>query len=158
MLTLRFLLYTAIRVNELVNVKVIHVDIGNCKVRIQQGKGSKDRDVLFPESMQLLLKTYIQSHPAHEFLFESRRFSKYTPRRIQQIMMEYGQQAGLGKRVHPHLFRHQQITAWTRSGLTDAQIQLISGHASKQSLEVYQHIGLQSVEKAYQEVMRGMAV
>jgi integrase/recombinase XerD len=151
---MRFLLTTAIRVNELVNVKVIHVDIGHCKVRIEQGKGAKDREVLFPVSMQLLLRTYLQLHPNHEYLFESRRFNKYTPRRIQQIMMEYGQQAGLGKRVHPHLFRHVQITDWTRKGMTDAQIQLISGHSSKKSLELYQHIGLQSVEKAYQEAMR----
>jgi hypothetical protein len=48
------------------------------------------------------------------------------------------------------LFRHQMLTALTRSGLSDAQIQLISGHASKQSLEVYQHIGLESVADAYQ--------
>src|SRR6516162_11855017 len=38
---MRFLLYTAIRVNELVNVKVSDVDLGNCKVFIDQGKGQK---------------------------------------------------------------------------------------------------------------------
>jgi hypothetical protein len=35
-------------------------------------------------------------------------------------------------------------------GLTDSQIQLISGHESKKSLEIYQHLSLQSVDKAYQ--------
>jgi integrase/recombinase XerD len=107
---MRFLLYTAIRVNELVTVKVSDVDIGNCKAHIEQGKGAKDRDVLFPESMQLLLKTYLQLHRTQEYLFESRRLNKYTPRRVQQIVMKYGEQACLGKRVHPHLFPHQQIT------------------------------------------------
>jgi hypothetical protein len=46
----------------------------------------------------------------------------------------------------------------TRSGLSDAQIQLISGHSSKKSLEIYQHIGLESVGSAYQQAMRTMAM
>jgi hypothetical protein len=42
------------------------------------------------------------------------------------------------------------LTWLTKSGLSDAQIQLISGHSSKKSLEVYQHLGLESVEASYQ--------
>lgn len=151
---MKFLLYTAIRVSELVNVKVSDVDLGACKVFIDQGKGAKDRYVLFPEAMRLPLRQHIQAHPKQEYLFVTRLYRPYTARRIQQIMHEYGLKAGLGDRVHPHLFRHQQLTALTRSGLTDAQIQLISGHSSKKSLEVYQHIGLESVEHAYQQAMR----
>jgi integrase len=155
---MRFLLYTAIRVRELVNVRISDVDLSNCKVFIDQGKGSKDRYVLFPESMRLVLSTHIQAHPEQEYLFQSRQYRQYSPRRIQQLMQRYGEKAGLGDRVHPHLFRHQQLTALTRSGLTDAQIQLISGHSSKKSLEVYQHIGLESVEKAYQQAMKAMVI
>ena len=50
--------------------------------------------------------------------------------------------------LHPHLFRHQMLTYLTSKGLSDAQIQLISGHESKKSLEVYQHLSLKSVDKA----------
>jgi site-specific recombinase XerC len=57
---------------------------------------------------------------------------------------------GIQQSLHPHSFRHQMLTWLTKSGLTDAQIQLISGHSSKKSLEVYQHIGLESVEASYQ--------
>ena len=42
----------------------------------------------------------------------------------------------------------------TSKGLTDAQIQLISGHESKKNLEVYQHLSLESVDKAHQARMR----
>ncbi len=58
---------------------------------------------------------------------------------------------GLTQPVHPHLFRHQMLTYLTSKGLTDAQIQLISGHESKKSLEIYQHLSLESVDKAYQK-------
>ena len=43
------------------------------------------------------------------------------------------------------------LTYLTSKGLSDAQIQLISGHESKKSLEVYQHLSLESVDKAYQD-------
>jgi hypothetical protein len=43
------------------------------------------------------------------------------------------------------------ITYLTSLGLSDAQIQLISGHESKKSLEIYQHLSLGAVELAYQE-------
>ena len=42
--------------------------------------------------------------------------------------------------------------------LSDAQIQLISGHESKRSLEVYQHLSLETVAEAYQEVMKSVGV
>jgi hypothetical protein len=50
------------------------------------------------------------------------------------------------------------ITFLTGKGLSDAQIQLISDHESKKSLEVYQHLSLDKVEKAYQDAMQGIGV
>ena len=60
--------------------------------------------------------------------------------------------------MHPHLFRHQMLTYLTSCGLTGAQIQLISGHESKKSLEVDQHLSLQAVEHAYQEAVRSLGI
>jgi hypothetical protein len=47
------------------------------------------------------------------------------------------------------------ITWLTKSGLSDAQIQLISGHESKKSLEIYQHPSLSGVQGAYQLAVLG---
>ena len=58
----------------------------------------------------------------------------------------------------PHLFRHQMLTYLTSKGLTDAQIQLISGHESKKSLEVYQHLSFKSVDKAYQAAVQSVGI
>jgi integrase/recombinase XerD len=69
-------------------------------------------------------------------------------------VQEYRERAGITQPVHPHLFRHQMLTYLTAKGLSDAQIQLISGHESKKSLEVYQHLSLESVEQDYQEAVR----
>jgi hypothetical protein len=54
--------------------------------------------------------------------------------------------------------RHQMLTYLTSKGLTDAQIQLISGHESKKRLEVYQHLSLESVDKAHQDAVQSAGI
>jgi integrase len=155
---LKLLFYTGLRVSELVNIKVSDIDIKNNKIFINQGKGAKDRYVLFPESFRLALEAYLSNLNGRQFLFESSRGTKYTPRRIQQLVSGYMKTAGIAtdpsRRLGPHILRHQFLTYLTRKGLSDAQIQLISGHSTKKSLEVYQHLSLKDVEKQYQEAWR----
>src|SRR4029077_2035570 len=66
--------------------------------------------------------------------------------------------ASITQPLRPHLFRHQMLTYLTSKSLTDAQIQLISGHESKESLEVYQHLSLESVDKAYQDAVQSVGI
>ncbi len=155
---LRLLFYTAVRVRELVGIRVEDVDLEGHKILIAQGKGSKDRYILFPESFGLTLKAYLAAHPENRYLFESGRRTPYTTRRVEQIVAHYRDLAGISERVHPHLFRHQMLTWLTAQGLPDAQIQLISGHASKKSLEVYQHLSLADVGPQYQKAVRALEI
>lgn len=151
---LRLLFYTAVRVSELCAIKIADVDVAAGKVFIDDGKGSKDRYVLFPQDFRLVLKTYIDSRRGEgEYLFESRRKTAYSDQRIRQIVHEYAEAAGLTG-VHPHLLRHQLLSLLTREKLSDAQIQLISGHASKKSLERYQQISLADVAADYETAIK----
>jgi integrase/recombinase XerD len=79
-------------------------------------------------------------------------------RRVQQIVQHYQEAAGLGEIVDPHLFRHQMLTFLTGQKLSDAQIQLLSGHASRKSLEIYQHLSPEAVEGAYQQAVKLLEV
>lgn len=155
---LKVLFFSAVRVSELVHVKVTDIDFAQCKIFIAQGKGRKDRYILFPTSFRLVLQSHLRANPKNRYLFETVRSTPFTPRRIQQIVRHYRDQAGIMQPVHPHLFRHQMITYLTTQGLSDSQIQLISGHDSKKSLEIYQHLSLQSVERAYQEAVKTLDV
>lgn len=94
-LMLKLLLYTAVRVSELVAIRVRIVDLDGCKIFIDSGKGNRDRYILFPSSFRLALKTYLDACPDNAYLFESRLNQPYTPRRIQQIVREYTDLAGL---------------------------------------------------------------
>lgn len=153
-LMLRLLFYTGVRVSELCAIEVSDVDLEACKVFVNQGKGSKDRYVLFGKTFATALRTHIAAHPNNRWLFQTRRSGKYTTRRVQQIVKVFAEQAEV--RATPHTFRHQCITWLTRqSGMADAELQLITGHARRETLAVYQHVALDGqLEDRYQEAMR----
>ena len=106
---LKLLFFTAVRVGELVRIAVRDVDLGAYKIFIDQGKGGKDRYLLFPHAFGLVLRTHLAAHPANRFVFETQRGGPYTVRRVQQIVQHYRQAAGLEASVHPHVFRHQML-------------------------------------------------
>jgi integrase/recombinase XerD len=157
-LILRLMFFTGVRVSELCNIQVADVDVEACKIRIEQGKGSKDRYVLFGQAFATALRTHVAAHPDNRWLFQTVRCGKFSSRRIQQIVKKYAQEAGV--HATPHTFRHQAITWLTRnSGLTDAELQLITGHARRETLAVYQHISLDvQVEQRYQDAMRNVGL
>ena len=153
-LMLRLLFYTGVRVSELCSIEVADVDLENCKVFINQGKGSKDRYVLFGKSFATALRTHIAAHPNNRWLFQTRRCSKFTTRRVEQIVKKYAWQAGV--KATPHAFRHQCVTFLTKtSGLADAEFQLITGHARRETLAIYQHVAVDgALADKYQAAMK----
>jgi integrase/recombinase XerD len=160
MVMVKMLLFTGIRNQELVGLEPRDVDLEGPKVRVRQGKGGKDRDIPLPDSFRAELTLYLdrQKNLGARFLFESRLLDQYTTRRIRQILKHYADLAGVTKRLYPHLFRHQLLTHLTRQGVVDAHLQLVSGHASRQSLAIYQKLSLADVQPRYQQAMREFPV
>ena len=155
-LMLRLLFYTAVRVSELCRIEVGDVDLDTCRIRINQGKGSKDRYVLFGKTFATALRTHVAAHPHNRWLFQTKRATRFSTRRVQQIVKHYAEEAGV--RATPHTFRHQAITWLTRhSGMADAELQLITGHSQRASLQIYQHVALDGdLEKKYQDSMKAL--
>lgn len=153
---IKLLIYTGIRNAELTNVQIKDVDLTNCTVRIEQGKGKKDRYVLFPLSFRGELAQYVenQKRKGGRFLFESNRLGAFSTRRIRQIIKEYADNAGIEKRVYPHLFRHQIITYLTRKGIISPKLQLLSGHSEEKSLAIYRDLALADVAEEYETAMQ----
>ena len=84
-LMLRLLFYTGVRVSELCDFGISDVDLEACKIRVNQGKGSKDRYVLFGKAFATALRTHIAAHPNNRWVFQTQRHGKFTTRRVQQI-------------------------------------------------------------------------
>jgi site-specific recombinase XerD len=127
-------------------------------VFINQGKGSKDRYVLFGKSFATALRTHIAAHPQNRWLFQTRRCGRFSTRRVEQIVKQYAERAGI--QATPHVFRHQCITFLTKaSGLADAELQLITGHARWETLAVYQHVAVDgALAERYQQAMKDVGL
>ena len=157
---LKLLLFTGIRNAELAQLRVTDVDLQTCHLRITQGKGHKDRYVLFPSSFRGELAQYMERQRTQRatYLFESTRHRPYSTRRLRQLVKQYAMAAGITKRVYPHLFRHQLLTHLTRQGIMSAKLQLLSGHTAEQSLAVYRALALADVAPEYEAAMRAFPV
>jgi integrase/recombinase XerD len=157
---LKLLLFTGIRNAELVQLRLTDVDLQTCQLRINQGKGRKDRYVLFPTGFRGELAQYMERQRAQGaiYLFESNRCRPFSTRRIRQVVKQYALAAGIEKRVYPHLFRHQLITYLTKHGIISPKLQLLSGHATEQSLAVYRELALSDVAGEYEAAMQAFPV
>lgn len=151
LLIIKILLYTGSRVNGLVNIKLTDVDLDQCQIRIQQGKGGKDRVVPFPDHFKETVAQHIQAmkDKGASFLFESSWKKPYTDRGIRKMMERYAAEAGLEKSFSPHKMRHFLLTWLKKQGIDDALIQPYSGHASRKSLEIYSRLSLSVAQDEY---------
>lgn len=146
---------TGARNSEIRNIRKDQIDLETNKIYIFRGKGQKDRYVLFPDSFSLPLRAYMQTIGKSNWLFPNSTASPISARRVQQIAATYTVKAGLSTKIHPHRLRHMLLTMLTESGMPDAKIQLISGHANRESLKIYQHVALPGVQEEYEKAMKG---
>ncbi len=160
MVMLKLMLFTGMRNAELANLTLKDVDLDSMRIRVDRGKGDKDRYVLFPPFFRGELAQYVSIRKEKNavYLFESNRMSKFTTRWIREIVKKYARKAEIEKRIHPHLFRHQLLTYLTAKGIIDAKIQLISGHKNRESLSVYQDLSLSDIETEYWEAMKDFPI
>ena len=98
---IKMLIFTGLRNIELARVRLQDVDLDQCHIRVVQGKGGRDRTVLFPTSLRGKLLQYMQGAQARRavHLCESNRLGLYSTRRIRQLIHAYAQAAGIQKRV-----------------------------------------------------------
>ena len=155
MVIIKTLLYTGVRVSELVNIKIEDVDFQRCQIRINEGKGGKDRIVPFPVSFKEVLAMHVDqmSQKKAIYSFESSWKRKYSTRGIHKILAKYAEAAGLSKPISPHQLRHFLLTWLKKQGIDDALIQPYSGHSSRQSLEVYSRLSIGEAQEIYEQAM-----
>lgn len=155
MVLIKTLLYTGIRVQELVNLKMEDIDFDRCQIRINQGKGSKDRIVPFPHDFREILILFVNAEQANGavYLFESNRKKPFTTRGIRKILADYAKEAGIQQSISPHKLRHFLFTWLKKQGIDDALIQPYSGHETRQSLEIYSKLSLSDAQEAYDKAI-----
>jgi site-specific recombinase XerD len=97
---------TGLRVSEVVSLKVTDIDSKRMVVRVEQGKGSKDRYVMLSPYLLTLLRQWWKELEPEIWLFPSYQDRHMSGRQLHRICQETAKQAGIKKRVSPHTLRH----------------------------------------------------
>ncbi len=142
------LLYSAgLRVGEVINLKVNHIDSGRMVINILDAKGGKDRQVMLTENVLKLLREYWKKYKPKEYLFNGQFSLQYSERSINEFLKKYATAAGIKKRVHAHLLRHCSFTHMVEQGTDINLIQRIAGHSSVKTTAIYTHISHSLISK-----------
>lgn len=148
-LLLKTLFLTGARVSEFVSLKVSDFYFDEQMILIRKGKGGKSRYVPILPELSQEIKTHFGSR-TEGYIFESNRHTKFTTRRIQQIVKETADRAGITKKVHPHLLRHTVATYLLEKGMPLEQIQKFLGHSKIETTQIYAESSTEMLREGFQ--------
>ncbi|MEM5564679.1 tyrosine-type recombinase/integrase [Psychroserpens sp. AS72] len=133
-----------LRVSEIVNIKIHHIDSDRMQVLISAAKGKKDRYVNLPESVLDALRTYYKNYKPKEWLFEGQYKGAYSSRSVQAVFKRAMEKAGIRKQIGIHGLRHSYATHLLESGADLRFIQQLLGHHSIKTTQIYTHVSNRS--------------
>jgi len=150
-------LYTGIRVSELSNLQIGDVDFDENIIYIHAGKGDKDRIVVMPDLCRDHVKSYMRERikikSNNNYLFISNKKTKFDTSTIERMVKRVAKNAGITKKVTPHVLRHTFATSILRNGGDIRFIQQILGHSSLATTQIYTHIDDNTLKEMYSQHM-----
>jgi len=134
-------IYSAgLRIGEAINLKIKDIDSERMQIRVEQGKGKKDRyTLLSAKNLQLLRKYFIEYKPKI-WLFEGANGEMYSKKSIQIMLKKAVDKVGIKKHITVHTLRHSFATHLLEAGTDLRYIQSLLGHANSKTTEIYTHI------------------
>ena len=141
------LLYgSGLRRSELLNLKLNDVDSKRMLLRVESSKGNKDRQTLLSKTSLSHLRLYFAEYRPQVYLFEGRNGKKYSGASVLKIVKIAAEKAKIRVRVTPHVLRHSFATHLLESGTDLRQIQVLLGHGSSKTTEIYTHVATNTFE------------
>ena len=135
-----------LRVSEVVRLRVSDIDSERMLIRVEQGKGMKDRDTLLSPRLLTELRRYDRVYRPREWVFADRRKNApMDPRSAGRIYPAAKQRAGIHKAGGIHTLRHSCATHLLESGIDVVSIQRLLGHANVETTAHSLHVTPQRV-------------
>jgi len=130
-----------LRVSEVAHLKVSDIDGERMLLRVEQGKGQRDRNaMLSPRLLQLLRDWWAIQRPT-SWLFPGRDpIQPVSARHIYRVVRETAEAIGIEKRVGPHTLRHSFATHLLEQGVDIRVIQVLVGHTKLDTTARYAHV------------------
>ncbi len=155
--TILEVLYTSgIRKEETNNLTLKDVDYHDGFLRIDAGKGNKDRIVPLGRIACRYLENYIKTvrpelikDPYNNHLFLSLRGTRMSKNIVWELVKKYAKKAKIKKNVHPHTFRHTCATTMLKNKADLNSIRKILGHASLNTTQIYTHLNITDLKEVH---------
>jgi integrase/recombinase XerD len=120
-----------LRVSEVANLKVSDIDSERMTLRVEQGKGQRDRYVMLSPQLLELLRDWWRASRPQVWLFPGQNpINPMTPRQLNRAVHAAKDLAGVSKRVSPHTLRHSFATHLLEQGVDIRVIQVLLGMAT----------------------------
>src|SRR5271169_6733583 len=135
-----------LRVSEAICLKVTDIDSERMLIRVQQGKGQKDRDVMLSPKLLEILRSWWPVNKPKRWLFPGDRVEDHiSSDAVELACQKAHQRCGIAKPVTPHSLRHSFATHLLESGTDVRTIQLLLGHRSLATTARYLRIATSKV-------------
>ena len=131
------MLHCGLRVSEVADLRPANINITKGKLRVESGKGNKDRNLAIPEYLIDLLNSWRKKRPEGPFFFSTLNGKKLSIRYLQQMVKRYGQKAGINKNISPHTLRHTYATQYYRQTKDIETLRRILGHSDISTTTIY---------------------
>ena len=130
-----------LRVSEVVALKVCDIDSKRMIIRVEQGKGRKDRYVMLSPRLLELLRAWYKAARPRGWLFPGvNPVQPMTTRQLTRACHAAAHMAAIGKRVSPHTLRHSFATHLLEQNTDIRVIQVLLGHAKADTTALYTHV------------------
>jgi site-specific recombinase XerD len=137
-----------LRVSEAVMLKIADIDSSRMVIRVEQGKGGKDRYVMLSLQLLRILRGYWRLARPRRWLFPGRDEERpLEPTTLYAACRSACAAAGLGKEVTPHTLRHSFATHLLENGTDIRIIQVLLGHANLQSTARYARVATKTISQ-----------
>ena len=135
-----------LRVSEVVSLKVSDIDSQRMTLRVEQGKGQRDRYVMLSPQLLELLRDWWRAARPQAWLFPGQNpVNPMTARQLGRAVHAAARAAGIAKRVSPHTLRHSFATHLLEQGVDIRVIQVLLGHAKLETTALYTRVAVNTI-------------
>src|SRR6201981_3547661 len=144
-----------LRAAEVISLKVCDIDSKRMIIRVEQGKGHKDRNVMLSPHLLALLRAWWQAARPKGWLFPGRNpVQPMTTRQLNRACHAAAQAAGIERNVSLHTLRHSFATHLLEQNIDVRVIQVLLGHAKIESTALYPRVATKTIQQVMSPLER----
>ncbi len=154
-----------LRVSEVTHLKVDDIDSKRMLIRVEQGKGRKDRNAMLSPQLLDLLRLWWREGKRrsvmlpHGWLFPGRSYTDpISTRQLHRAVQEAAEAAKIRKRVSPHTLRHSFATHLLEQDVDIRVIQVLLGHSKLETTALYTKVATRTIHAVTGPLDRLMAL